>query len=272
LTGRTLYVGGPFTNIGGQPRNRIAAFDRASGALTGWNPGSSHPVNAIAPDGPTVYVGGEFTSIGGQPRNRIAALDSTTGLATAWNPGSNGPIKALLAKDGIVYAGGFFSTIGGDSKWSLAALDAASGAAIPGWTPTIAGSVEQLTAIGGSIGVSGQFAWIHNQPQANFALIANAVTSVPESPGSIGGIQLAIARPNPAATTTRIGFTLAHRGHVTLAVYDLAGREVRRLVDVPHPPGEHEVRFDASTLPNGLYLYRLRAGGTEVTRKLVVTH
>jgi hypothetical protein len=87
----------------------------------------------------------------------------------------------------------------------------------------------------------------------------------------MGGIQLAIARPNPAATTTRIGFTLARSGHVTLAVYDLAGREVRRLVDAPHPPGEHQVRFDTGALPNGLYLYRLRAGATEVTRKLVVT-
>jgi len=43
------------------------------------------------------------------------------------------------------------------------------------------------------------------------------------------------------------------------------------LDDTPHGPGVHEVRFDTGALPNGLYLYRLRAGGAEITRKLVVT-
>jgi hypothetical protein len=31
------------------------------------------------------------------------------------------------------------------------------------------------------------------------------------------------------------------------------------------------VRFDTRVLANGLYLYRLRTAGAEVTRKLVVT-
>jgi hypothetical protein len=134
------------------------------------------------------------------------------------------------------------------------------------------GTVVQVTAIGGSIGVSGLFSWMHNQPQASFALIANAVTGVPGAPTASREVQLALARPNPSTGVSRIGFTLARAAIITLAVYDVSGREIKRLLDdAPRGPGEHEVRFDTSALPNGLYLYRLRAGLVEITRKLVVT-
>jgi hypothetical protein len=97
------------------------------------------------------------------------------------------------------------------------------------------------------------------------------VAGVPHQPETIRGVQLAPGRPNPAAGTTLIGFTLARAGHVTLTVHDVAGREVKRLLDdAPRDPGAHEVRFDTSALPTGLYLCRLRAGAESVTRKLVI--
>jgi len=118
--------------------------------------------------------------------------------------------------------------------------------------------------------VAGQFSFIHNQPQANLALIANAVTAVPDPPLSSRAFRLT-ARPNPAAGVTRIGYTLARAANVTLVIHDVAGREVMRLLnEAPREPGEHEARFDTRVLPNGLYLCRLRIGTESVTRKLVV--
>ena len=37
LSGSTVYVGGEFTSVGGQQRNRIAALDAQAGIATGWN-------------------------------------------------------------------------------------------------------------------------------------------------------------------------------------------------------------------------------------------
>ncbi|HUW60113.1 MAG TPA: hypothetical protein VMZ06_03825, partial [Candidatus Bathyarchaeia archaeon] len=71
ISDTTIYAAGPFTSMGGQPRNRIAAIDAATGQVTDWNPGADKSVEALAvsDDGATVYAGGNFTNVGGQPRN-----------------------------------------------------------------------------------------------------------------------------------------------------------------------------------------------------------
>ncbi len=58
VSGSTVYVGGGFTSIGGQPRNRIAALDATTGAATSWNPNANLGVSALVVSGSTVYVGG----------------------------------------------------------------------------------------------------------------------------------------------------------------------------------------------------------------------
>jgi hypothetical protein len=45
--------------------------------------------------------------------------------------------------------------------------------------------------------------------------------------------------------------------NVTLAVYDVLGREVSVLVNEHKAPGAYQVRFDASGLAGGVYFYRL---------------
>ena len=72
ISGGALFVGGTFTNIGGQTRNRIAALDAASGTATSWNPNANGTVRAIQPAGYGVYAGGSFTSIGGLARSYLA--------------------------------------------------------------------------------------------------------------------------------------------------------------------------------------------------------
>jgi len=60
VSGSTVYVGGGFTSVGGQARNRLAALDASTGNATSWNPNADSWVNALAVSGSTVYVGGEF--------------------------------------------------------------------------------------------------------------------------------------------------------------------------------------------------------------------
>ena len=149
VSGPTVFVGGGFTSIGGQTRDRIAALDAATGLATAWNPNADGIVMGLAMSGMTVYAGGGFSNIGGQPRNRIAALDVASGLATAWNPaGSGGAVQPLAVSGTTVYAGGghsfagnpYFAQFDADALAILPADDfSASG--IPGgpFTPSIAG-------------------------------------------------------------------------------------------------------------------------------------
>lgn len=68
--------------------------------------------------------------------------------------------------------------------------------------------------------------------------------------------------PNPFNPQTTIRYGLPQAAHVTLAVYDLAGRRVATLFDGPRPAGEHAAVWDGRTAagtpaPSGAYLYRL---------------
>ncbi len=112
-----LLVGGSFTSIGGQSRNRIARLDAGTGlADPVWNPditGSS--VNGLQVDASgNIYVGGDFTNVGDLPRPMLARLDATgSGLAQAgFTPGANATVRTLgLDASGNLLAGGFFTTV-----------------------------------------------------------------------------------------------------------------------------------------------------------------
>ncbi len=76
--------------------------------------------------------------------------------------------------------------------------------------------------------------------------------------------------PNPFNPTTTIKFQISSKGFVTLKIYDMIGREVATLVNGFQETGIHDVKFDASNLPSGVYLYRITAGTYAETRKLVL--
>jgi len=77
--------------------------------------------------------------------------------------------------------------------------------------------------------------------------------------------------PNPFNPSTTFGIRIAESGPVSLKVYDLLGQEVTVLLNERKEPGTYEVRFDASRLASGVYLYRLSAGTFTQTRKMILT-
>lgn len=76
--------------------------------------------------------------------------------------------------------------------------------------------------------------------------------------------------PNPFNPETTIRYTMKEKGNVRLAVYNTLGQEVAILVDGSIEAGTHNVRFDAHNLPSGVYLTRLEAGATTMTRSIVL--
>lgn len=57
---------------------------------------------------------------------------------------------------------------------------------------------------------------------------------------------------------------------VRLSVYDVLGREVAILIDQYLNAGEQHVVWKADNLPSGFYMYRLKAGGTIQTERMIL--
>ena len=82
--------------------------------------------------------------------------------------------------------------------------------------------------------------------------------------------------PNPFNPSTAIHYSLPVgqdgilSNHVSLRVFNLLGQEVATLVNGVEQAGNHEVVWDATGFPSGVYFYRLTAGGFVETKKLVL--
>jgi hypothetical protein len=76
--------------------------------------------------------------------------------------------------------------------------------------------------------------------------------------------------PNPFNPETKISYTLKNSTSVKITVYDRLGREVVVLVDESQSEGTHEVSFNASSLPSGVYFYRIKTPEGVEVRKMVL--
>ncbi len=76
--------------------------------------------------------------------------------------------------------------------------------------------------------------------------------------------------PNPFNPLTRIGFTMAEKGHAKLAVYDLLGREVEVLVNGQRNAGRYEVVWDSKHVPSGIYFYKFEAENCNLIKKMTL--
>lgn len=133
--GKILYVGGDFTAVDGQVRNRLAAFDLGTHQLVaGFAPDINNTVNAIAVKGDRVYIGGDFTKINGLWRIRLAALASVNGTTAAWTPQADRVVSSLLfTPDGSkLVVGGQFQYLNTNAlAEGMGALDPTTGASLP---------------------------------------------------------------------------------------------------------------------------------------------
>ncbi|MCW5896353.1 MAG: T9SS type A sorting domain-containing protein [Bacteroidetes bacterium] len=99
----------------------------------------------------------------------------------------------------------------------------------------------------------------------------NIVTGVDDAkPVLSTAFSLAQNFPNPFNPATTISFSLPHRSHVSLKVFDLLGREVAILVSGELSSGEHSRTWTATGVSSGVYLCRLEAGSLRGTRKLML--
>lgn len=111
--------------------------------------------------------------------------------------------------------------------------------------------------------------------ESPFALLRPDDITGGETPAVPDAFFLAQNVPNPFNPHTTIHFGLAGPAHVTLSIYNAAGRLVRVLVDEHRAAGRHEAVWDGRDgegrrAASGVYFYRLSAGSFEETKKMIL--
>jgi len=112
---------------------------------------------------------------------------------------------------------------------------------------------------------------VHLSEPAQVMTVSDVREAIPLTCG------LAQNYPNPFNPETNIRYSVGgvrnqslEAAKVRLAVYDLLGREVAVLVDEKLEPGIHEVTINGSHLSSGVYVYRLTAGNTVESKRMML--
>lgn len=105
------------------------------------------------------------------------------------------------------------------------------------------------------------------QAQTQFTITVELITSVESATetGVVTDFRLYQNYPNPFNPSTTIRFDIAVASEVRLTVYDLLGREVKRLVDERFEAGRYSVSWDGrnsdgQVVSSGIYFIHMRAG------------
>jgi len=192
-------------------------------------------------------------------------VDSSAGLPaglrvqTAVEPAPGG----LVLHDCDLIGGAPHLYVSGDHGANWSALDVAG--------------LPSPYALGGAHFVAGDgerlfyYNYAALNPDVTGVYASEPLSAVAEPARRPAAAELAGAWPNPFNPHTRLVFELAAPGRARLAVHDLGGREVARLVEGVLPAGRHEARFGGGALASGLYLATLETeGGTSQIKLLLV--
>ncbi|MCW5757427.1 MAG: hypothetical protein KIT54_09345 [Phycisphaeraceae bacterium] len=142
--GPALYVGGSFTQAGGQAAARIARWDGSA-----WSPvssGMNGPVSALGVfgdgSGEMLCAGGTFSQAGGQDAHNISAYRASIGTWAPVGSGANDAIRVFrradLGSGEELFIGGEFTSMLGQSLHGIARYDG-----------------QQISPLGAGLGAAG---------------------------------------------------------------------------------------------------------------------
>lgn len=187
-TSNTVFVGGIFTTMNGQPRSGLASMDATTGALRSWAPTLDGFVYTLKLVGNTLYVGGDFEIVNTLTRNNLCAFDVTTGaVSTTWNPNVDGSVLDIEEVGGTLYIAGIFYGVQGVVRYGVAAVSTSGfGMATP-WDPGLINDfVRTVEVSGNTVYIGGQFDMVDGNNREYVAAInrtTGAVLPWDPSPG-----------------------------------------------------------------------------------------
>ncbi|MFQ5823955.1 MAG: T9SS type A sorting domain-containing protein [bacterium] len=281
-----LYVGGSFTTAGNDSANKIAKWNGSSWSALGSGIDGGI-VFAIAISSSNVYVGGSFTTAGGKTSEKFARWFKQDGSVpielisfsaithghlvelhweTATETNNYGfEIERMAMDSSLLIAEEDNITQLPNNQWEMIAFVAGQGTSNEPHSYTYREDVQSLIHFSAQtllyrlkqIDLNGTFEY-YKPIEVRIGILPNKIV-------------LGQNYPNPFNPQTVIEFTIPNNGFTTLKVYNMLGQEVRSLVKENLEAGVvYKVKFDASTLPTGLYYYTLRSGNMIETKKMLL--
>ncbi|HEX3074558.1 MAG TPA: T9SS type A sorting domain-containing protein, partial [Ignavibacteriales bacterium] len=134
----------------------------------------------------------------------------------------------------------------------------------PKWTPDAAGTyaIKVYLSVGGDNDKS-------NDTLTSVITVRNAIGIWNEDMAP-AVYSLSQNYPNPFNPATVIKYSIAEAGKVELKIYNMLGQEIKTLVNDMKNAGRYEVKFNASGLSSGVYIYRIKSGSFVQTKKLML--
>lgn len=155
--------------------------------------------------------------------------------------------------------GGLHSVVADDGSFTSGAPSSSA------WTYdkvfTTIGNYQYYCAIHGAPGGVGMSGIIR---------VINAPTGVTDNKYQPDRFILEQNFPNPFNPSTKIRYTLPQQSLVSVKVFNVLGMEIMTLMNGEESAGHHEIIFDATNMPSGLYLYRVQAGKFDQTKKMLL--
>jgi hypothetical protein len=237
----------------------------------------------VATDGETIFAGAPLSDPEGQ--GSAYAFERTGPADAPWQvaqrlvslaPQENAQFGAAVGVDGDRAVIGAPLDGTGVSSGAAYSFDRANGVWTPGARLSVA--TDDANAVFGlTLDLQSDLALI-GSPGADGIAEANAgaayafafASTAAEAGAAPNALTLAAPFPNPARGAATVAYALSAPADISLAVYDVLGREVAVLDRGARAAGSHAVRWAAPGAPPGLYLLRLSDGERTATRKLVV--
>ncbi|MBU0475963.1 MAG: T9SS type A sorting domain-containing protein [Bacteroidetes bacterium] len=76
--------------------------------------------------------------------------------------------------------------------------------------------------------------------------------------------------PNPFNPSTTINYSIAKDSNVDISVFNILGQKVKNLVNSRHSAGVYNVKFEASNLSSGVYIYQIKADNILISKKMML--
>ena len=99
----------------------------------------------------------------------------------------------------------------------------------------------------------------------------NVIVSVEDEPEAVlpGSTTLYQNYPNPFNAETFISFYLPKSGDLTVTIYNILGEEIAIIHRGYLSAGEQSVKWDASGVSSGIYIYRLKGDNIDISQKML---
>jgi photosystem II stability/assembly factor-like uncharacterized protein len=135
------------------------------------------------------------------------------------------------------------------------------------WIVQSTGSTVELWSIGfanDSVGYAIGSTVVLKTTNGGITFVNNSSNSAPEK------FVLHQNYPNPFNPETEISYELKTAGYIVIDIFDASGQKAASLVNMKQKAGRHEIRWNASSFPSGVYFCRLQTEGFCQSKKMVL--